>query len=637
MTARPRLPQDRRRLLAGGVALALLGGIVVARLHADSVAREERTAFDWPAGREAVYALTWTTTTSSSVMGAAGDPQNGGSSNAIETRVALDGDLVVSSYGREGEDVVLGARFENLTRADVNALGKPLFASMDVAREELEGKSVELLVKPTGEIAHVRFRPKDPALFRYLMQAVVTELDVRITAPGTSASADLEGPSGRGPVRFTRAADRPRLVTRTREKYDALGAWPVGDPPPQKLESTGHVAIHPDDGTIDEVVETEKLEAARSTQHTDVTSSTSFSLKKRTTRTFDLASAPERVGFTEVPKRGVDGGSEETEEQRRQRLEERTAGVTIETILEDVRVVSAVPKAQSTRWGWLAMGYLELHPEKCGELVEHMKELDTNARALTIDILSSTGHEQAQAAAMRVFDPEAGVLRKGSEEEAILFLRLGFFSRPTKALTDFVSERYAKAKAEDDTPMRRASAIALGDLVSAVARTDRLRARELDDALVLDLYAEKNVQDRATLIRALGNAALEEDAIAIRLQSHDPEPDVRAAVASAFRRFDSAEVRRTLIELIGDERLGVQSLAISSLDRKENLSEQDLDKLLGYVEKKRIQSANMQSFANFLVKRRTSPMGRAILDTLARQEDLDAQTRARILRIRDGV
>ncbi|MBX3203787.1 MAG: HEAT repeat domain-containing protein [Labilithrix sp.] len=626
------MTRQRLRVLVAVVALALVGA-ALARARSGSVdGGEPRTTLEWPAGKEEVYALTWTTTTSSRVMMAAATPTEGGG-GSIETKVALDGDLVVSSYGREGDEVVLGARFEHLTRAEVNALGKPLLPSMDVAREVLEGRSVEIVVKPSGEIARVRFRPADPALFRYLMHAVVTELGVRVIAPGASASADLDGPSGRGPVRFARDPGQPRLITRTRERYDVLGAWPVGEPPPQTLESKGHVAIDPEDGTLAEVVETEKLEAARSPEQKDITSSTSFSLKKKATRDFDVTTA--RAGFADVPLSPLAADAGETEEARRARLEQRTVGVTIESIVDDIRLAAAVPKGGSTRWGWVAMGYLELHPDKCNELVDRMKELDVDAQALAIDVLSSTGHEAAQAAAMRAFDPDARILRRGSPEEAILFMRLGFFSQPTRGLTDFVAARYAKAKEEDDTPMRRASAIALGDLISAVAKTDRLYARELDDALVLDLYAAKSFRDRVILIQALGNAALEEDALAIRLQSHDPEHDVRVAVAGALRRFDSPEVRRTLIELIGDERLGVQLQALASLDRK-NVSEQELQALLGYVEKKKIHSTNMQALANFMVKRKDSPMGRAILDTLVEQDDLDPQTRARMIRIRDG-
>jgi len=558
------------------------------------------------------------------------NPANTATTNGtLDSKVGIDGDLVVSSYGKEGEQLFLAARFENLTRADVIALGKPLLPTKESARQELEGRSVEIFVKPsTGEITRVRFHPHDSALFRHLMSAVVTELDFRIATPTGPASANLDGPSGRGPVRFATNGATPRQITRTRERYDELGAWPIGELPPQKLSNTGHVAIDPKSGTIDEIVETEKLEAARSSsQRPDVTSDTSFALKKKATRN---GTPPRRTGFEDVGVSALaarmDAG--ESEEARKARLEERTAGMSLETIVDDIHIAAALPKGRSTRWGWLAMGYLELHPEKCNELVARMEPLDAQGKGLTIDVLVSTGTKEAQAALVRAFAEDSPVIKAGTPEEAILFMRLGFLTAPTKETADFVAERYAKAKAKDDIPMTRSSAIALGDLISAVAKTDRIRARELDDALVLDLYAAKDVNDRSILIRALGNAALEEDAIAIRLQSHDPEPAVRTAVATALRRFDSPEVHRTLIELMGDERVGVQSSAISAFDRKQ-LTENELDQILQLVETKKIHSTNMQSFLNFMSKRKKMPTGRIILEVLAKQPELDPQARAR--------
>lgn len=638
------MTKRQKHIVLGCAVLALIGGVAFARVHDDD-GENKPTELRWPAGKEQVYALTWTTKTTSRVMLAGAQEQNDPPSaqqegvGTLDSNVGIDGDLVVSSYGKEGDELVLAARFENLTRAEVSALGKPLLPTMESARKELEGKSVEIFVKPSGEVARVRFHPQDPALFRYLMQAVVTELDFRVASPGAPASANLDGPSGRGPVKFSVASSgsRPRLITRTRERYDELGAWPVGDLPTQTLSNNGHVAIDPKTGTIEEVTETEKLEAARapsSPQHPDVTSNTSFSLKKKATRN---GAPPRRQGFEDVNVSALAARMEagESDEARRARLEERTTGVTIDTIVDDLRVASAVPKGRSTRWGWLAMGYLELHPEKCNELVSKMESLDVQGKGLTLDLLVSTGTKEAQAAAIRAFADDSVVIKKGSPEESILFMRLGLITTPTPETADFVAARYAKAKEKDDTPVMRSSAIALGGIISAVAKTDRARARELDDALVMDLYAAKDVNDRAILVRALGNAALEEDALAIRLQSHDPEPDVRAAVATALRRFDSPLVRRTLLELIGDERVGVQLNALSSLDRRP-IGAPELEELLQLVEKKKIHPTNLQSFVNLLVTRKDTPMGRAILDTLSKQPELDPHLRARVNHLRDG-
>ncbi len=310
--------------------------------------------------------------------------------------------------------------------------------------------------------------------------------------------------------------------------------------------------------------------------------------------------------------------------------------MTIDSIVDDLRIAGAVPKARSTRWGWLAMGYLELYPEKCIELVMRMEGLDIQTKGLTLDVLISTGTKEAQAAAVGAFAEDSSVIKRGSKEEAVLFMRLAFISAPTRETADFVAARYAKAKENDaDAPIQRSAAIALGGLISAIAKNgDRARARELDDTLVIDLYGAKDVNDRVILIQALGNAALEEDAMAIRLQSHDPDPGVRAAVATALRRFESPEVHRTLLELIADDRVGVQAAALISFDRMKKVSEADLDTLLAHVETKKIEQTNMPLLLNFMSTRRDTPTGKAILDTLSKQPELDNQTRARVNRLR---
>src|SRR5262249_38267665 len=160
----------------------------------------------------------------------------------------------------QGDSYLLTARFDHLKRAEVHALGTSLLPSVATAHEQLEGRSAEIRIKPTGEIVSVRFQPKDPALFRYLMQAALTELGIGLRDAKTKeGTAEAEGPSGRGSVRFNRDGNRPLVVRRTREKYDTLGAWPIGEPPPQKLESTGEVLLDPK-GTIDELSEHENLE-----------------------------------------------------------------------------------------------------------------------------------------------------------------------------------------------------------------------------------------------------------------------------------------------------------------------------------------------------------------------------------------
>ena len=592
---------------------------------------------DWPAGKEQVYALSWTTSTETTGMGAmssAGDVRDVRDGRdaraALRSQVELVGELVLASYGRAGAGAdagyVLTARFDHLARASVRAFDQALLPSLDVARGELEGRTAELTVTPSGDVTDVRFHAKDPALFRYLMQAVLTELAVDLR-DGAAWKAEIDGPSGHGPVRFARDGSEPRVVTRTRERYDALTAWPLADDPlDQSLESKGRVTLEPS-GVLGEVTDEERLEAARPGAKKDVVSKTSFTLTKRSERAFDASKPPEGIAEPMIAA----GAASETPAQHRARLEQRTEGVTLASIVDEIRIHAAVPRGKSGRWAWIAEGYFELHPEKTEELVDAMRALDINAKAYAVDVLVMVGHEKAQAAARRAFVEK--IILPGVEY-ALMVQRLQHLNHPAQETADFVAASYAAAKARRDTPARYASAVALGGIVHHLAESDRIAARKLDDALVLDLYAARIPRDREVLLLALGNAALEEDSLAIRLSAHDESPSVRAAVASALRRFEGPPVRATLLELFMDGHDAVQREAIASLDRRE-LGPDELARILAGVESGRPSRSNAQAFVNFLAKRRDAgPQIDAMLDRLLERQDLDGETIGRIARIR---
>jgi hypothetical protein len=132
---------------------------------------------------------------------------------------------------------------------------------------------------------------------------------------------------------------------------------------------------------------------------------------------------------------------------------------------------------------------------------------------------------------------------------------------------------------------------------------------------------------------ALGNAALEEDGLAIRLKAHDPSPKVRIAVAGALRRFDGPEVRTTLLESFRDPDEIVQREALASLDRRD-LTHAELAEMLATIKLGRVPRGNVQNLANFIAKRREGGAEiDAMLEVLRERTDLDGQTMGRLERI----
>jgi hypothetical protein len=598
------------------LAVALVAGTVGFAIHSSSRAAPHNVV-SWPKGTEHVYALTWKTETSTRFAG-----------TPMSSKIALDGRLVISSYGPDGDATALAARFEGLTRADIELLGKNAMPSIEAARKELEGHTVELIVTKSGDISDVRFRADDPALFRHLMTSVVRELALDLRAPQAAAwtAPASVGPSGSGPAEFVRHPDQPFVVKRTRSQYDAISAWPNGTPaPPQKLSNVSEIKLE-SSGALQELDEHESFEATRPDGQSEITSTTSLRLTKQSERPFDATQRPE--GF--VPAHMLAAFEQtETEEQKRKRLAERTAGVTLASVVADIRVHAAAPKETGLRWAWLAQGFLELHPEVCDQLVAQMRGFAPDEKGMTLDLLMSVDHPHAQEAIVAAFENTDLIL---PNEQAPLMQRFIVLARPTNETASYVARRYAKAKAAHDDPTRRAAAVSLGALVNGVAKTDRAFARQLDDALVLDLYAAKDPRDREVLLLALGNAGLEEDAIAIRLASRDASPAVRAAVATALRRLDGPEIRATLLQLLADPDTRVQLDALSSLDRREP-TEEDLAIIDAAIPK--LDSGNLEAMVSYLAKRPRTEATTAMVRRVAAREDIGAQTRARALALLD--
>src|SRR5262249_46781608 len=151
-------------------------------------------------------------------------------------------------------------------------------------------------------------------------------------------------PSGRGAVKFTPDPSRPRAFTKTREPYAVLAAWPVAaEPLDQALTSRGAAALEPS-GVLGEVSDEERLAAARPGSKHDGVSRPAFSLKKRAEQPFDASRAPPPLSAAS------DSDAAETDAQRRARLEQRAEGVTLGSVIDDLRIHAAVPKDKNGRW-----------------------------------------------------------------------------------------------------------------------------------------------------------------------------------------------------------------------------------------------------------------------------------------------
>ena len=533
--------------LSAGIAATAWFATRPAAPAAASAVDADAGAPEWPRGIERTYDVTWK---SVSHVALAGAPD---ASASLSSDLDLHATLVVRSHGEEAGVTSLVARLTAIDRAHVSALGRDILPSVEAARSELGDRDavVELV---DGRLRDVRFAPDAPALFRGMMRAIVAELMAALGEPGL-----VETAIGRARIeRRVDPKDGTRALTR-RTRYETLEALPDGLTPEgeQSVVANGVVQRDPKNAivrvTSDEAVRVG--EPSGPMRWFDATTTIAFALVRTETR-----ASPALPTFpTSAAGAPVDDAS------RAASLARRSNGVTLDSVIADVHIRGLLPRVGTTEWIWRDSAYLELHPGDAEALLAEVgSEADLGAQAAAFDLVVIAGATEGEAALRRAL---ASWAARDTDSYIVLVQRVGFLAAPSDASVDFVMTEYTKWQKKHDARRAQACAYTLGALAAAVAHTDREHARKIADRLVTDLYAAKTDDDRAALLRGLGNAGLAEDAAAVTIYAADPSDDVRAAVASGLRRMPSESAVATLLRLVTDPTGAVGRAAIASLFR----------------------------------------------------------------------
>jgi hypothetical protein len=218
------------------------------------------------------------------------------------------------------------------------------------------------------------------------------------------------------------------------------------------------------------------------------------------------------------------------------------------------------------KWLWQATGLLQLSPEACAELAAVFDDpgFTEKGRGLILDLLASAGTDAAQSALRELVDSKAA----GSDEveKAVLFNRVGLVAQANEDTAKFVKERFEALKDKPTSPMRVASAYALGSVASQQRELGhKAQAAALNETLVQNLEQASAPEEKAVMLRAMGNAAMPENVSKLSAYTRDEAPDVRAAAATALRDTHTEQSMDALLELLKDPEWPVQQAALASL------------------------------------------------------------------------
>ncbi len=542
--------------------------------------------------------------------------------NAVAVDAHLEGLLELRSYETQdlsakekgassGNGALLGFR---LSRVDAVALNA-LFAASDVAlTEELLTADALVRFDSTGSVDDVRFSPQTSLRAKRFLRGVYLELGAQLATSRASTSR-VETALGRAQVTTETKGDK-RVSTRT--SYDSLEAFPNGfEPAKPTLSAHGEVHLGQENELLSASSEEDIKLVGVEGLLTGYQARTTVSVE-RTTHEVRILGAPpdypESAGIRDMGDLAFD---------RHASLVRRAAGVTLESVLDDATMAAAAPKSGLTEWVWHDSAYLELHPEEIPKVLA-AKASNEDARRTTFDLACIVGTPEAQSALVR--ELSLGKFRN-ADEKHLLYQRLSYLREPTPETTAFLSTTYGKNRR---TLFGLAAAHALGALAAAVAKTDEAEARRLVAPLVADLASAKTAEERAALVRSLGNAGLSGTQDAMVVYRKDKDPTLRMAVARGLRRITGEGVAPALLELAADQDPMVAQEAMSSLFRR-NLEEKDWAALATLLQADAVPRHAQGTLVSGLAEhRQDSPKVTEILVSLLASPTLDEKIRNQV-------
>ena len=596
-------------------------GAPAATAAADSCPQGFSFTYGWPAGTRGVYTVRWTTEERF---------QLAGTSQAAEGRLALEAELALRSFGREGDGWMLGASLESLRKHDVVLLGQPAFADAATAAATLTGHEARVLMGPNGRVRAVGFDKDSPPLFRHLLQALLTEAQVVVPMGATAAGWEDSAATmlGTAPVRY--GVTGPLSLTRSRGAHSALHVLQGPELAQARQQHSSKATSTLDArGWLEGLKAEEALTVSDAKGAPVLAALLSLELELARVERFDVAG-------TALPRADVlmrPGELKPGPDAERQALAQRVDGLTAEELLQTLRTSGNTGRVPDhNRWLWRATGLLKQQPELAKELATLFAAPETTGRgrALVMDLLAAAGTPQAQAVMREALDSR--VARKDGQFP-LLMQRLSLVETPEPESATWLAREREAATRRGEDHVRRASAMSLGAAAGGLWRTGHEReAREHADALRRTLESARDAEERAVLVRALGNAALPEQAPLLRELSRDAQAPVREAVATALRRQEGPEATAVLLGLVQDPVVEVQRGALAALvDRP--LTPDELGALLQSMLEDRTARGSDGLLVSALTPRlEESPrVAQALRHLLARSDDGELQARIRSL------
>ena len=491
---------------------------------------------------------------------------------SLEGSVVLAGTLLVAPGAADGGSIPLRLGFHSISEAGMEVLGTDVLAEPTLRAQVLAPRMAEAELGIDGELRRLRL-PKDaPEPWAQLIEGVVLSLQNtsargRPSAGGSRPMLEERAPDGVFEVRYEHDGDRG--LRRTRQRALAINGRENDCTGSCQATLVGSAALRFDaSGSLTSIRQQERIQV-REGAVKSLTSDLSFTATLRDVRPArQLPRLWPVVAEDELTVKEP-GHPWESADSARQDLVRRAAGMTADDVATGLDLTGALGSDGLPR-GWLsrATAFLSLHPEQLEGLAARFDDpaRGRKGRLAILDVLAATGTPAAQKVLRALLDrTEARRHELDPDERVVVVQRTMLLERPEPATIAYLQSRFEASQSGGDRDLALASAFALGAAASHPEAQSSEAGRAAAAVLRRALGRAHSPQERAGLVRALGNAGHADAVASIVAEARSPDETVRAAAASALRKTATPAAQSALVALVSDSAPGVRLAAIDAL------------------------------------------------------------------------
>ncbi|GEL74223.1 HEAT repeat domain-containing protein [Myxococcus virescens] len=578
--------------------------------------------YRWTVGEERTYHFVWNDLQRVALP----VPQQGEAPQTMDGTLSLEGELTLQALEVRAKGARVRLAVKRLDRHDATLSGQALFPDAAAVQAHLpQTASAWLELDARGALVAVRFSDAEPPLFRQVAQTLAAELFPTELRDAAEWSAVESTQTGEVEARFHFDGEDARL-TRRRARYQSLRAAATAPAFRQSLSSLTHFDRDPE-GFLAGVSHDEILDAT----HTDGRSLMSRRVRLRlafsTRQQKPLPPATEDKPIVRAPSQVAFEGDEKLALTTSQ-----ADGMTVDAALQVLASATdpgAIPELGT--FARRAIAALELEPHRAGELGQLFlqKGRSPAMRELMLDLLAGAGHAEAQATLRElIVSPEA---REHAGAHGLMVQRAGFVREPEPETGRLLARMNTEARTAGDVGVERASAYALGAVVSRLPAGSPEVAeflRPLEDALA----RADNAESLEHSLRALGNSGTARVMDLASPHLRDEAPEVRSAAAGALRTAPQEAATRMLLDaLMSEPARAVQGALLDALNAR-TLGAPELERLSGWVVAGQLAPGAEAALLNVLTPRMDdSAAVLRMLQALSVRPGQQPATRARVM------